>query len=109
MASDRLVTARHVLRSVTELRRRGTRSVLSELESLEPDLAEHLLEGLTELHHRLLRMGLSGRDARRAHRRAESLALVCLLSLRKAHHDLWRQGPSGPDDDVPPDEDLPPD
>jgi len=100
MSSDRLVTAQHVLRSVMELRRRGSRRVLSELESLEPDLAEHLLEGLTELYHRLLRAGLSGEQARRAHRRAEAIALVCLLALRKAHHDLWRQDPATPAEDA---------
>ena len=107
MSSDRLVTAQHVLRSVMELRRRGSRAVLSELEALEPDLAEHLLESLTELYHRLLRMGLSTQNARQAHRRAESLALVGLLALRRAHHELWREDLGSPceqaeDDDLPP-------
>ena len=117
MSSDRLVTAQHVLRSVMELRRRGSRRVLSELEALEPDLAEHLLEGLTELYHRLLRAGLSGEQARRIHRRAEAVALVCLLALRKAHHDLWRRDPATPAEDAdeggppprfPRDQDSPP-
>ena len=108
MSSDRLVTAQHVLRSVMELRRRGTRAVLAEIEAMEPDLAEHLLEGLTELYHRLLRTGAPAKDCRRVHRRAESLTLVCLLALRKAHHDLWREDPASPaqetheeDGDVP--------
>ena len=57
MTSDRLVTPRHVLRSVTELRRRRPRRVLYELERLEPDLAEYLIDNLSQLHHDLARPG----------------------------------------------------
>jgi hypothetical protein len=103
MSSDRLVTAQHVLRSVMELRRRGSRAVLSEIETLEPNLAEHLLEGLTELYHGLLRTGISAKDCRRTHRRAESLTLVCLLALRKAHHDLWHGDSASPETQEDPD------
>ena len=43
MPTDQLVTAGHVLKAVMELDRRGATSVLSDLEKLEPDLAEYLL------------------------------------------------------------------
>lgn len=72
-----------------ELQRRGSRRVLCELESLEPDLTEHLLEGLTQLYHQLLRVGASDRESRRIYRQAESISVVCLMALRKAHYDLW--------------------
>lgn len=40
MASDRIVTPRHVLAAVMQLQRCGSDRILSDLESLEPDLAE---------------------------------------------------------------------
>jgi hypothetical protein len=96
MASDRLVTAQHVLRSVRELQQRGSTPVLSELEQLEPDLIEHLLEGLTQVHRKLAGFGLSGQQIRKVYRLAESTALICLMALRQAHHDLWAQDVSEP-------------
>ena len=36
-------------------------------------------------------VGLSGTDARKIYRRAEKISLVCIMALRKAHHDLWQQ------------------
>lgn len=103
MSSDRIVTPQHVLASVMELQRRGSRRVLSDLESLEPDLTEHLLEGLTQLYHMLLRVGASGKEARRIYRQAESTALVCLMALRKGHADLWGSTSSPPQADAAPD------
>ena len=90
MASDRLVTGQHVLKAMMELDRRGSTKVLSDLELLEPDLTEFLLESLSRLHHGLTKLGLSDADTRRAYRRAEKTALVCIMAIRKAHHDLWR-------------------
>jgi hypothetical protein len=96
------VTAQHVLRSVRELQRRGSTPVLSELEQLEPDLIEHLLEGLTQVHRKLADFGLSGQQTRKVYRLAESTALVCLMALRQAHHDLWAQDVSDPDPVIEP-------
>jgi hypothetical protein len=69
MPSDQLVTAADVLRARAELRRRGSIALLRELEQQEPDLAEPLMEELTELHHRLLDHGLSERTVRLLTRR----------------------------------------
>jgi hypothetical protein len=106
MATDQLVTAAHVLSAIMELDRRGSTKVLSDLEKLEPDLVEHLLENLSQLHHQLTDLGLSGRDARKAYRRAEKTAIVCIMALRKAHHDLWRRDHGTPE--TSPSEDPPP-
>lgn len=99
MASDRLVTPEHVLKAVMEHERRGSMKLISELEKLEPDLIEHLLEGLTRVYHRLTDLGLTGSDARKAFRLAEKTALVCIIALRNAHRDLWDPDPG----DRPPD------
>jgi hypothetical protein len=92
MPTDQLVTTSHVLKAVMEVDRRGATKVMSELEKLEPDLAEYVLESLTRFHHRLTGLGLSGRDARRAYRRAEKSVLVSLMALRNAHRELWDKG-----------------
>jgi hypothetical protein len=97
MASDRLVTAAHVLSAVMEYDRRGATSMIAELEKLEPDLVEYLLETLTRLHHKLTDLGLSSRDARRLYHRAEKTAVICIMALRNAHRDLWER-----DGDAPP-------
>jgi len=106
MASDRLVTSQHVLKAVMELDRRGSTKTLADLEKLEPDLIEYLLENLTRLHHRLTRLGLSGADVRKIYRRAEATAVVCIMTMRKAHHDLWRRDHD--EIDLPSPDDLPP-
>jgi hypothetical protein len=97
MASDRLVTSQHVLKAVMEHERRGATRILAELEKLEPDLLEYLLEAQTRLYHRLTHLGLSGTDARKIHRHAEKTTVVCIMALRKAHHDLWKQDPAAPE------------
>ena len=111
MASDRLVTSQHVLKAVMEHERRGATRILAELEKLEPDLLEYLLESQTRLYHWLTHLGLSGADARKIHRHAEKTAVVCIMALRNAHHDLWKQDPAAPeqtDSDSDPDSDTGP-
>ena len=93
MASDRLVTPSHVLRAMMEYQRCGRTKLLSELEKLEPDLMEYLLENLSRLYHDLTHVGLSQRDARRLHRHAEKMAVVCIVALRNAHRELWEADP----------------
>jgi hypothetical protein len=95
MPSDQLVTASHVLRSFLELQRRRSRRVLSELETLEPDLAEYVIENLTQLHHHLARHGLSHRELRRVYALAESTLLVSLMALRRGFQGLLGQGDDG--------------
>ncbi len=96
MASDRLVTPKHILSAMMQYERRGSTKLLSELEKLEPDLTEHLLEGLSALYHQLTDLGLSGRDARKAYRSAEKTLIVCLIALRTAQRDLWDAGGDDP-------------
>jgi len=99
MPSDRLVAPQHVLKAVMELDRRGATKVLSELEKLEPDLIDYFLENLTRLHHQLTDLGLSGKDARKVYRRAETTALVCVMALRRAYRDLLDEQGGTPDPD----------
>ena len=107
MPSDQLVSARHVLQSTLELQRRRSRRVLSELEKLEPDLAEYVIENLTQLHHRLVRYAQSTKEARRIYRFAESTLLVSLLSLQKGYRELMHVDHGGDEshtgDPLPPD------
>ncbi|CAN5621337.1 hypothetical protein BH10PLA1_BH10PLA1_17200 [soil metagenome] len=105
MASDQTVTARHVLAAVLELQRRGSDAVVKEMEKLEPDLVEHLLENTCQIHHRLMKLGLPGKQARKIYRQAESITLVCVIALRRAHYDLWNSNhgdASSPDGEEPP-------
>lgn len=103
MAPDRMVTAGHVLKSVMEVERRGSRRILSEWEAREPDLTEYMLESLTALHHKLVGAGLSHAQARRLYRKAETILLVSIMALRRAQREAWGDG-----DDEPPAPPLPP-
>jgi hypothetical protein len=96
MPTDQLVTAEHVLNAVMQLERRGATKELSELETLEPSLAEYVLEGLTRLHHKLADLGLSAQDVRKLYRQTEKLLLVSILALRHAQRDLWDDSPEPP-------------
>ncbi|MDB5358380.1 MAG: hypothetical protein JWN24_4833 [Phycisphaerales bacterium] len=91
MATDQVVSPQDVLRAVMQLRRQGTASVIKELESQEPDLAEFLLEETSAVHRQLLDLGGAPGRVRRVHRRVESLALVLVLALRQARLRLWQE------------------
>ena len=90
MASDQQVTAADVLAAVLELERVGARRSTMRLEQVEPDLAEFLLENLSQLHHRLLDLGGPAKKTRRIFHQVERLALVCVESMRKGHFRLWQ-------------------
>lgn len=107
MATDRLVTSKHVLKAVTELERRRSREVLSEWERLEPDLMEFVLERLTDFYHELLDAGLSGMRARRLYRQGEMILMVSLIALRRAQREAWVDDPPE-SDSAPPDSLIPP-
>jgi hypothetical protein len=102
MPTDQLVTSQHILKAVMELDRRGSTKVLSELETLEPDLIEHLLENFTRLFHRLTDHGLSGTDARKVYHRAEKTTLVCIMALRQAYRGLLDDQAGEPEPDPEP-------
>ena len=90
MASDQQVSATLILRSLNELNRRGVRRILAELEQVEPALAEHLMEGLSDINRGMLTAGLSPREQRRLYRQVQQLVLVCIMALRKGHYELWK-------------------
>jgi len=89
MATDQIVTAQDVLRSVLQVRREGNQAVLQLLEQQEPDLAEYLLEELTELQRQILDLAGKPAKARRLARQTETIALVLIFSLRQAQLRLW--------------------
>ncbi|HZK81412.1 MAG TPA: hypothetical protein VFC46_10105 [Humisphaera sp.] len=107
MASDRLVTAAHILKATMELDRRGSTKVLTEWEKQEPDLLEYFLENLTRLHHRLGDLGLSAKDTRTVYRHSRKTTLVCIMALRQAYRDLLddQAGAAMPEPDADPDSD----
>ena len=91
MPTDQQVTAQAVLRAVTQLQRQGPDPAMRHLEQTEPDLAEYVMETLGTIHHRLLALGASTQKTQRLHRQIQSLVLVCIQSLRHAHHELLRE------------------
>ena len=91
MASDQLVTARDVLRAAAEVRRVGRGAVLRDWELREPDLAEHLMEGLSDLHRRVLALAAHPKQERGLMRAIETLLLVLMTALRRAQLRLWEE------------------
>ena len=91
MASDQLVNSKLILDSLLELQRRGSSRAMEELEKLEPDLAEYLMEGLSLIHLKLLAVGARPKETLRLQRRIEGIILIAVVSLRKAHYQLWRK------------------
>jgi hypothetical protein len=89
MASDQLVHARMVLQAQMQLKRQGIAAAMRHLEQTEPDLAEYVMESLSLLYKRLLELGSSERKTRRLYLQAQTLVLVSIDSLRKAHLALW--------------------
>lgn len=81
------VTARQVLSALSEIRRRGHWPLLQELESVEPELAEFLLEEVSAIHHTLLRSGAKPKIVRRLQRQVQALTLVCVLVFRPRSDD----------------------
>lgn len=95
--SSPVVSARDVLNALSEIRRRGQWPLFQELESIEPDLAEFVLEEITSIHHTLLKTGARPKAVRRFQRQVQSLVLVCVLS-----HRPRPEGESSPASRVPP-------
>jgi hypothetical protein len=95
MNSDSVVIPQDVLRSMAELKRRGSHEIMEELERLEPELMEHVIEEVSGIHHALLDTGLASKRVRRISRRVESLVIVAIESLRRAQRRLWDQFAQG--------------
>jgi len=72
------VSARDVLRALSDVRRKGAWALLQDLETAEPDLAEFVMEEISAMHHTLLDSGARPRIVRRLQRQVQSLVLVCV-------------------------------
>src|ERR1700683_1446310 len=104
-SGDRLVDAKAILEALSDLKRRGNKTVMAELESIEPHLAAHAMKELSLIYQRLSRTGLKTRQLRELYHQIESLVLVSILSLRNAQIRLWEDDsdspPSPPQPDIP--------
>jgi hypothetical protein len=101
-SGDRLVDAKAILEALSELKRRGNKTLMAELESIEPELAGHAMEELSLIYQGLSRTGARTGQLRRLYRQIESLVLVSILALRHAQRRLWEdednaQSPPTPD------------
>lgn len=90
MATDGLVSAQDVLNALRELEHKGSTKVMEELEAAEPDLTEHVIEGLTAVYRRMSRHCDSPQSTRSIYRLTRRVMLVSVMALRRAHYELWR-------------------
>ena len=90
-SGDQLVDAKSILEAITELKRRGNSAVMAELESIEQELAGHVMEELSLIYARLLKTGARTKLVRQLNEQIETLALVSILALRKAQYRLWQE------------------
>lgn len=107
--TDQLVRSEDVLRAVMQLRRQGVAKVLTQLEVIEPDLAEYVMEETSAMYHDLAALGGTAKQVRRFHSRLQSLVLVTVLSLRQAQARLWQLDDPPASDDTSIAQDHPPD
>ena len=90
MSSDQTVSSKAVLECVLELQRQGSKRAMEQLEKVEPDLFEYMMETLTVVYQRLLRLGAPPRENRRVFKQVQTLVLVSVMALRKSHYELWQ-------------------
>lgn len=76
------VSPRAILAALAEVQRRGHWPLFQQLECDEPDLAEHVLEQVSQVHQTLLDSGAPAKVVRRLQRQVQSLVLVTVLSVR---------------------------
>jgi hypothetical protein len=90
-SGDQLVEAKSILEAMAELKRRGNSVILQELESIERELASHVMEELSLIYQGLLKTGAKTKLVRKLNEQIESLALVSILALRKAYCRLLQE------------------
>jgi hypothetical protein len=78
------ISARAVLTALAEVQRHGHWPLFQQLERDEPDLAEHVLEQVSQIHQTLLDSHAPAKVVRRLQRQVQSLVLVTVLSVRAA-------------------------
>jgi hypothetical protein len=91
MATDQYVSARMVLEAQLELERRGAGALMRHLEKTEPELANFVLETLSLIYTKLSNLGGTPQQTRKAFRQVQTLLLVSIESLRRAHLELWEK------------------
>ncbi len=89
MASDQQVHSRTILQSLLELQRQGITPAMSHLEKVEPDLASFLMESYSDIYQKLMALSGSPKKTQRVQKAIELLTMVCIVSLRKSHFELW--------------------
>ena len=94
-SGDQLVDAKAILEAIAELKRRGNSVIMQELESIERELASHVMEELSLVYQGLLRTGAKTKLVRKLNEQIESLALVSILALRKAYCRLLEESAEG--------------
>src|ERR1700691_2216373 len=90
-SGDRLVDGKSILEAIAEVKRRGISAVMQELESIEQQLAGHVMEELRLIYQGLLKTGAKTKLVRKLNEQIESMALVSILALRKAQFRLWQE------------------
>lgn len=76
------VSSRAILTALAQIKRSGHWPLFQQLEHDEPDLAEHVLEELSQIHQTLLDSAAPAKVVRRLQRQVQSLVLVVVLSIR---------------------------
>ena len=88
MANEPIVRAQLVLRALNEVQKDAGVSVLQRLERQEPDLAEFVLERLTDVQHQLWAAGVSEADGLRLYPRIQELVLTAVEATRLGQAEL---------------------
>jgi hypothetical protein len=91
MPSDQLVDAKIVLEAMAEVKRRGTWTVLQDLERSEPELASFVFEEFSLLHSRLFKTGANPKQTKILQRQVQRMLAVTITALSVAHRRLWKQ------------------
>jgi hypothetical protein len=94
-SGDELVDAKSILEAITELKRRGNSVIMQELESIERELANHVMEELSLIYQGLLKTGARTKLVRNLNEQVESLVLASIVSLRTAYCRLMEESAEG--------------
>ena len=89
MPHDQVVTPRHLLDAQLQFDRSSNGRFLKDLEHREPELANYLMESLSQFYSRLTALGGPARRTQQVYQRIESCILICLCAQRSAHRELW--------------------
>ena len=100
MANEPIVRARLVLRALNEVQKDEGTATLQRLERQEPDLAEFVMERLTDFQHQLWASGLTDHESRRVYPRVQELVLTAVESMRLGQAELLEGLSPGSDVDT---------